>query len=169
MTLQIEITKRLDNSGALRCTRQDGSVTWQKHDKHAVHFALHDLTHYAVETTLGYTLGFFGLIAGGWDIEDTTSKGSRGPLPPEALEVEQMVGLFDTERGSGVLWTTDEFNQYAPRPLTLAEIQNVRAARGRWFHEWFALPAEGTLKLTFELPGALPGNQNKSRRKGNRQ
>jgi len=52
--LRVEITKRADGAGVLRCVRDDGSVTWQKHDRHAAFFALHDLTHYAVETT---TLG----------------------------------------------------------------------------------------------------------------
>ena len=70
----------------LRCVRADGSLTWQKQtDRHAAFFALHDLTHFAVETTLGYARGFFGLIAEGWDFEDTGGKGARGPLPPEAI------------------------------------------------------------------------------------
>jgi hypothetical protein len=62
-------------------------------------------THYAIETTLGCRQGFFGLIASGWDIEDTTGKGARGPVPEQTAEVESLVGLFDSERGSGVLWT----------------------------------------------------------------
>ena len=73
--LKIEIVKQPDGAGVLRCTRKDGSVTWQKQTKHAAHFALHDLTHYAVESTLGCRQGFFGLVAEGWDIEDTTGKG----------------------------------------------------------------------------------------------
>ena len=76
--LQIEIVKQPDGAGVLRCVRQDGSVTWQKQTRHAAHFALHDLTHYAVETALGYRRGFFGLIAEGWDVDDTTGKGARG-------------------------------------------------------------------------------------------
>jgi hypothetical protein len=51
--MKVEIVKRADGAGVLRCTRADGSVTWQKQEKHGVHFALHDLTHFAVETTLG--------------------------------------------------------------------------------------------------------------------
>ena len=87
--LRIEIAKRADRAGVLACTRADGSQTWQKQStRTAAHFALHDLTHYAVESTLGYENGFFGLIASGWEIEDTTGKGARGPLPPEAVEVE---------------------------------------------------------------------------------
>src|ERR1700733_6609574 len=102
--LRIEIVKQPDGAGVLRCTRQDGSVSWQKQTRHAVHFAAHDLTHFAVETVLGYRRGFFGLIAEGWEVEDTTGKGARGPIPEEAGEVEKIVGLFDSERASGMLW-----------------------------------------------------------------
>jgi len=133
----IQITKRADGGGVLRCVRGDGSVTWQKQGRHAPFFALHDLTHFAVESILGYRRGFFGLIAEGWDLEDTTGKGAHGPLPAEAVEVEGIVGLFDAERGSGSIWTMEEFNQFAalkasasekpPRQLTSEEI---RARKG---------------------------------------
>jgi len=149
--LKVEIVKQPDGSGVLRCTRQDGSSTWQKQTKHAAHFALHDLTHYAVETSLGYGRGFFGLITEGWDVDDTTGKGARGPLPAEAVEVERIVGLFDSERASGALWTREEFNEFAPRKLTDAEIQSVRAQRGTLFQQWFATAPGQTLELTFSL------------------
>jgi hypothetical protein len=51
--LRIEIVKRVDGGGVLRCTRADGSVVWQKQSRHAAHFALHDLTHFSVETASG--------------------------------------------------------------------------------------------------------------------
>jgi len=70
--LQIEISRRADGAAVLRCTREDGSFTWQKQAKHGAHFVLHDLTHYAVETALGYRRGFFALIAEGWEPDDTT-------------------------------------------------------------------------------------------------
>ena len=70
--LRIQITKRPDGNGVLRCVRADGSVTWQKQERHAAFFALHDLTHFAVESTLGFRRGFYGLLAEGWDVEDTT-------------------------------------------------------------------------------------------------
>lgn len=152
--LRIEIFKQPDGAGVLRCTRADGSVTWQKQTKHAAHFALHDLTHYAVETTLGCRQGFFGLVAEGWDIEDTTGKGKRGTLPAEALEVERIVGLFDSERGSGALWTCDEFNEHAPRRLSQEDIQRVRALRSELFQRWFATPAGQKLELAFQPAAA---------------
>jgi hypothetical protein len=147
--LQIEIVKQPDGAGVLRCTRQDGSVTWQKQTRHAAYFALHDLTHYAVETALGYRRGFFGLIAEGWDVDDTTGKGERGALPAEAVEVERIVGLFDAERGSGVLWTSEEFNEFAPRALTDAEIESVHALRAGLFHQWSEVAAGQKLALEF--------------------
>lgn len=149
--MQIEISRHPDGAVTLRCTRQDGFTTWQKQTRHAAHFVLHDLTHFAVETVLCYQAGFFGLIAGGWSIEDTTGKGARGPLPAEAVEVERIVGLFDSERGSGVLYTSDEFNQYSPRPLIDPDVRRVRSLRADLFRKWFAVAPGQKLELTFEL------------------
>jgi hypothetical protein len=148
--VQIEIAKQPDGSGVLRCIRLDGSVTWQKQTKHAAHFALHDLTHFVVETVLGYRRGFFGLIAEGWGVEDTKGKGGRGVLPAEAIEVEKIVGLFDSERASSALWGAEEFNTFAPRTLTDAEIQKVRARRSVLFHQWSAIAPGQKLELKFE-------------------
>jgi hypothetical protein len=148
--LQIEIAKQPDGAGVLRCIRQDGSVTWQKQTKHAAHFAVHDLTHFAVETVLGYRRGFFGLIAQGWDLDDTTGKGARGVLPAEAIEVEKIVGLFDSERASSVLWSAEEFNTFAPRALTDAEIQKVRALRSVLFRQWSSIAPGQKLELKFD-------------------
>ncbi|HYL77272.1 MAG TPA: hypothetical protein VEU96_23870 [Bryobacteraceae bacterium] len=159
--LRIEITKRADGAGVLRCVRADGSVTWQRQDRHAAHFALHDLTHFAVESTLGTRRAFFGLIAEGWEIEDTTGKGARGPLPGEALEVERIVGLLDAERASGAITSTEDFNNFrvtesgSPRrSLTDEELQAIRARRAELFSQWSVLPAGGTLELEFRT-GAL--------------
>jgi hypothetical protein len=149
--LRIAITKKPDGSGALSCTRADGSVTWQNRDKHAAFFALHDITHFAVETLLGFQSGFFGLIAGGWDIGDTTGKTARGYLPDEALAVEQIVGMLDSERAGGAIWTADEFNGTVAmkRPVTDAEWIAIRSRRAELFRRWHAVPPGQKLQLTF--------------------
>jgi hypothetical protein len=159
--VRVQITKRADGAGVLRCVRDDGSATWQKQtDRHAAFFALHDLTHFAVETTLGYRRGFFALIAEGWEIEDTTGKGSRGALPFEAGEVEQLVGLFFAEGASGVIWTVDEFNEFATmnavRKLSFDEIVRVKKKRSELFQRWFAIAPGATLELTYEQATAAP-------------
>jgi len=149
--LSIQMAKRADGAGVLSCVRGDGSRTWQKQNsKTAAHFAFHDLTHYAVETTLGYRRGFFGLISEGWEIEDTTGKGARGALPAEVLEVEGIVGMFDRERGSGVMWTADEFNQYSPRPLSQEELIAVRACRADLFRRWSEVAVGAKLELAID-------------------
>ena len=149
----VEITKRADGAGVLRCTRDDGSLTWQKQtDRHAWFFALHDLTHFAVETALGVRRGFFGLVAEGWEIEDTTGKGARGPLPEDATSIERLVGLFDSELASGAMWTLEEFQEFggpAARSLTLEQIAAIRERRGELFQRWSAVPVGEALRLEF--------------------
>ena len=157
----IEFAKRKDGDTLLRCLRDDGSSTWQRNeDQHAVFFPVHDLTHYAVETELGYRLGFYGLIAEGWDIAETTGKTPRGALPNEALEVEYLVSAFSAERASGDAATADEFNRLAatfarakgmpePRKLSDDELARVRSAFNELAMKWRALPAGETLRLEF--------------------
>ncbi len=148
--LKIQIQKRADGGGVLRCTRANGSVTWQKQTaRHAAHFALHDLTHFAVESGLGFKRGFYGLIAEGWEIEDTTGKGARGRLPEEATDVERIVGLFDTERAGMVIYTAEEFNEHSPRPFEDEDLARVRKLRSELFTKWFAVETGGSLDLQF--------------------
>ena len=57
--MRIERAKRHDHQGVLTCYREDGTTSWQKQSRHAAYLAHHDLTHFTVETTLGYEKGFF--------------------------------------------------------------------------------------------------------------
>jgi hypothetical protein len=145
--LRIEIVKRTDGRTVLRCTRADGSVTWQRLGGAQVgFFPMHDLTHVAVEQSLGATQAFFGLVAIGWDIEETTGMGSHGPLPEEARFVERLVGMLDVERGTGSRWTAEAFaTQIAaadPRLAARAEaftdmqLDAIRARRADLFQRW---------------------------------
>jgi hypothetical protein len=159
--VKIQFTKRKDGGALLRCVRDDGSATWQRQDDNrAAFFPFHDLTHYAVETELGFSRGFYGLIAAGWEIADTTGKGPRGPLPNEALEVEYMVGALGAERSGGAVSTAEEFNQLAatfahprgmpqPRALTDEESARVRTRIDELFAKWRTLPQGATLELAF--------------------
>lgn len=158
--MRIEIEKRPDGSGVLRCIRADGSITWQKQKNYSAYFALHDVTHFAVETTLGYRRGFFGLLAEGWDMADIGGKGARGKLPDEAIEVERIVGLFDRERASKAIWSAEEFNAFAPRILSEDEIASVRSTRTELIRRWSRVLPGGKLELKFGPDGhpALAGS-----------
>lgn len=159
--LLIRLTKRADGSAVLHCVRADGSASWQRqHGRQGAFFPLHDLTHFAVESELSLRSGFYGLVAQGWDIEDTTGKSARGPLPPEALAVEHLVGAFDLERAGSVVWTAPELNEQAvafaatrglplPRSLTDDDLSRIRARARALLERWTALDAGGTLELSF--------------------
>lgn len=159
--MRIQFTKRNDGAVVLHFVRLDGSITGKRYDKHGVFFSHHDLTHFAVETTLGFEQGFYGLIAAGWDIPDTEGRGPRGKPPAEAILVEHIVGLFSGERvGGNPPLTAAEFNAQldammesknigAGRKFTEAEL-NASRQRIRELHDrWAAVPNGGTLELTF--------------------
>ena len=107
-------------------------MTWQRQNaRHAAHFAPHDLTHCTVETT---------------------SKGSRGPIPPEAGATETIVGMLDAERASGKYWSpaeVQEFGSEAARQLAQEQITTIRKRRSELFEQWSAIPPGGVLELRF--------------------
>ena len=152
--MEVEIVRRADGGGVLRCKRSDSSVTWQKQGRHAAFFAVHDLTHFAVETTLGFRLAFFGLIDDGWEIEETDGKGSRGALPLEAMVAESIVGLLDAERASAAEWSVKEFNEARAQFEALKEedLARIRDRRRQLFKQWSAIEAGSALKLVWETP-----------------
>jgi hypothetical protein len=162
--LLIRIKKNKDGSASLACVRADGSTTWQRQDGQlGAFFPPHDLTHYAIETVLGYRNGFYGLIADGWEISDFNTPFPRGKLPWEAREVEALVGALDVDRMTGELRSSADVNEQvrftlsrdksasgAARQLTDAELACVREVRGGVLTRWSALEPGGTLELPFD-------------------
>jgi hypothetical protein len=161
--LKIRLKRRSDGSAALTCERADGSVTWQRQEGSiGMVFPSHDLTHYAVETALGYYHGFFGLVADGWDISDFAAPWSRGPIPREALEVELIVGLLDMQRLMNADWTVSELleqgklyvasrgkNAQLPE-LTDEMLARVLEQRRSVFSRYAAIAPGQTLELVFD-------------------
>jgi hypothetical protein len=160
--LLIRIKKNKDGSASLACVRSDGSTTWQRQDGQlGAVFPPHDLTHYAIEKTLGYDRAFYGLIAEGWDVADFGTPWRRGPPPEQAREVEALVGAFDLERMTGQRSSAAELNEQvrfaleragmsAPaRQLTDDELSRVRQLRADIFARWSAVEPGSTLELEF--------------------
>jgi hypothetical protein len=160
----IRIKKGADGRTALSCTRADGTTTWQRQEGgQAAFFPRHDLTHFAVETTLALRQGFYGLVSAGWDFSDFGAPWPRGRLPFEAVVSETVVGLFDLERSAGNLLTADDFNGrlaelYAEndlpqqRQLTEEDLARVRQKRAEVFAKWDAVPPGNALEIPFETP-----------------
>jgi hypothetical protein len=165
--MRVQFTKRNDGNVVIQFYRPDGSTTWRRYDKHAVFFSYHDLTHFAVETTLGFQHGFYGLIAGGWNITDTEGKGPRGKPPLESVLVEHVVGLFSSERvGGNPPLTGAEFNKQlretaanngipVEREFTEPELTTTRGRIRELHDRWAAVPSGGSLELSFEICSLL--------------
>jgi hypothetical protein len=161
--MMIRIKKKTDGDAALSCERADGTVTWQRQEGQLGRFfPLHDLTHYAVESVLGFREAFYGLIASGWNIADFSGTGLQQRLPPQALLAETLVAFFDLERRTGERGDAEGFNEhlathYAERRMTLPsfritddQIASIRASTAELFDHWDALPPGETLELPFE-------------------
>ncbi len=160
--LRIQLKKGRDGPPTLTAIRADGSCTWSR-----VHrfFPLHDLLHYAVETTLGFHQAFFGLLAAGWALEDFAAPQGRARLPAEAGWAENIVGLLDQERATGTAYDAATFNaglraalvsQGWPlyRELAEAELTAIRDTHRALAARWAALPPGRHLELVFAPAGS---------------
>lgn len=164
-TLVIRLKKNRDGAASLSCTREDGTVTWQRQGgASAGFFPKHDLTHYAVESVLELRDGFFGLVAAGWDIGDFGTPWPRGPLPQGGVVAELIVGLLDLERASGERYRAEEYREkvseyHAARGIRCevqlddAQLDRIRSLRAELCARLDATPPGESLELTFAVPG----------------
>lgn len=146
----IHLKKGNDGPATLACVRADGSRTWAR-----LHpfLPVHDLTHCAVESVLGFDQAFFGLVGSGWEIDDFARPGAARRLPPQALRAERIVGVLDLERASGRRYEVAEFNASAPGdpPLTAEQLAAIRALRDELHGRWLALTPGQTLDVPFPV------------------
>lgn len=162
--MRVQIKKGRDGRSTLTCVRADGSRTW-----HQVHpfFPVHDLTHFAVESVLGFRAAFFGLVASGWDLDAFADRARRARMPDEAVWAETIVGVLDLERGQQRMFDPSEFRdavnaalagQGRPpfRPLAAGELARIRTVRGGLRHRWLALAPGETLDLAFPVSAEAP-------------
>lgn len=158
--MHIRLKRGRDAASTLSCVRADGSRTWAQ-----VHpfFPRHDLTHYAVESVLGLTEAFFGLVASGWDLDAFAHPGAARRLPPEALLAEHVVGLLDRERAMPEPMLAGAFNEalraahpdavaHPAIPIDGAALDRIRTLRDTLTAQWEAVPPGASLELAFPAP-----------------
>lgn len=94
VTLLIRL-KKVRDGVVLTCLRSSGEAAVQRTGQGGF-FALHDLLHYAVETTLGCREAFFGLMSDGWSFETFSDRNDPRyrSVPAEALVVEHLVNIL---------------------------------------------------------------------------
>ena len=160
--MRIRFQKGKDKPSTLRCLRDDGTETWTTL-KSITPF--HDLTHYAVETTLEYWGAFYGLIAAGWNIDDFTTRGVDGSfpaMPDEAMQAESLVILLQGEVVSekeqqdlvalaGA--SCSAHNVRAPE-VSPAQLAAVRARIRSCYEQWDRLMPGEMLELAFPVAEA---------------
>jgi hypothetical protein len=156
--LKVRFTRGKDKKDVLAVVREDGSQSWQ-HQQPGI--PVHDLTHFAVESTLQLKNGFYGLLAQGWDITRLTDRDVRASLPREGLWTEFVVGLVQTERLAPEPLSALEFNnllnkekqnsglQY-DRELTDEELSRIRQTFLDLYLRWRLLKPGESLSLEFD-------------------
>jgi hypothetical protein len=155
--LKVRFTRGKDKKDVLVVVRADGSQSWQ-HQQPGI--PVHDLTHFAVESTLGLKNGFYGLLAQGWDITRLIDRDVRSILPPEGLWTEFVVGLVQTERLGPEPLSATEFNEQLEkqkanfglkyeRCLTDDELAGIRQTFLDTYSKWRVLQPGESLYLIF--------------------
>ena len=159
--LTFQLRKRADAKSQLVLTREDGSHTIGTIGPADGYGPVHDLTHYAIEQTLGLSEGFLGLCASGWEIADFEVKGTAARLPREAVFAEFAAGELSrqllTRQVTSLedfLWAVDLSMKQQPgtldRPhITQEQFDSIHALIAAEWKRWREVPANGTLELTF--------------------
>ena len=162
MSVQISFQKGRNKPDTLSVRRLDGSVTWSQGQAGP---AYHDLAHYAVETIMQTTHGFFSIIDQGYAIDDFVLPRHRRPdalkgvnLPVEAMQVEYVVnriqlehfdGATDPDFLSSLQQALAEKDLPFPERLTDGMVQQIRDRYRALVRQWDDLPPGETMTLDF--------------------
>lgn len=155
----ISITKNIGKPHVIRYKRDNGSDTWMTTDEF---FVRHDLSHYAIEKTLGYHTAFMGMLNNGMDIRDFEDRAKRLqiPLTAEAVYSENMANLFLMEIAQGEL---EDFNRvvadafvnmgtpFPPVQLSPDQLTAIRHLLGQLLKTWNDLPDGQTMTLDLQI------------------
>ena len=151
--MKIEIRKYSSKPNMLVCVREDGSTAWQSYGNQSNFFPYHDLTHFVVETELGFWEGFYGMISAGRSIEETGVD-----VPDGAQVAESLAGLLSTVGAQGAM-TFEEVKAVVDQqladiglpPVELSEVQLsiVRTRCAELFLQWQELEDGDSLRLDF--------------------
>lgn len=156
----IHLHKGLGTADRMVCIRDDGSMYEETLSMGCVQ---HDLSHYAVETTLGYTDGVWGMLARGHRINDYGQ-------PAEAHGIALSTTSYHAEYLSTLVQSAIYTGQVAPAYVDMlraaasasalpfpdlpapARLQAAIARAQALHHQWLTLPPGQA--LTLEFPAA---------------
>lgn len=153
--MRIRLVKRKDGRHRSTYHRNDGSETWQLSDDF---FIRHDLSHYAIEKTLGFKTAFYGMVNGGIEPADFLDRQKREAmkLTPEAFSAESMANLFLMDFFQGKVADFNGLQKETMRTsfpqseffeLTNEEVENIRTLLQELLNRWQQLPPNGVIDL----------------------
>lgn len=150
----IRLKKADRGSAALSYIRADGSSTWQKATPY---FAMHDLMHFAVESTLGYQHAFLGLLASGKDLRDFETNAKHW-LPQEAHWAEIITGQLQGAQSGAVPidQIVDAVNSacdalLVPRPHFSRELaERILDLHAQLMMQWHQLPQGEAMEVVWQ-------------------
>jgi len=155
----LKLTKNNNKLHIIKYIRDNGTTTWMYGDDF---FVRHDLSHYAIEKTVGFTTAFNGMINNGMDINDFEDREKRNAMhiTDEAWYAENMANLFLMEMAQGQL---DDFNavqqdafaslqtQFSKITLAGGMINRIRTCLLELLQKWDELPASETIELPISV------------------
>lgn len=159
--LTFELKKRADARAQLVLIREDGSHTLGTIGPSDGFGPVHDLTHFAIESTLGLDEGFLGMCASGWEIADFEVKGTAHRLPREAVFAEIAAGelsrqliMRQVSSLEDFLWAIDlsltkQAEGFARPDISEAQFATILARINEEWARWRALAPNGTLQLSY--------------------
>jgi hypothetical protein len=157
--VKLQFVKNEGKPHVIRYYRDDGTQTWMQADDF---FIRHDLSHFAVESTLGYKTAFYGMINAGTELSDFTDREKRAALvlTREAVHAESLANLFLMDLSQGRVEDFDKMQQQAmttsfsgtqPVSLSHEQINAVRKALSGLLLQWRKLSAGQSLLLEIAL------------------
>ena len=155
----IQLTKNRTKPHIIKYIRDNGTETWMYSDDF---FVRHDISHFILESVLGYHTAFNGMINQGMDIRDFENKEKRAALTvtDEAYYAENLANLFLIELAQGefndfnriqqdafVSWNT----RFPVIFLANDKIAQIRTQLRKLLHQWEVLPEGEKMELIFEV------------------
>lgn len=156
--MKLQITKNNGKPHVILYKRDDGTETWMQADDFFVH---HDLSHFALEKTLGYKMAFMGMLSNGMEINDFENREKRKQIAitEEAVYAENMANFFLMETAQGNFENFNKILQDSFKRMNTSlsapflsekEILSIREYLKQLIAEWKELPAGERIYLDYE-------------------
>jgi hypothetical protein len=157
--VKIQIKKRGNSKHIISYVRDGLEAYWIEADNFLV---LHDLCHFAIETTLGYKTAFWGLVNSGINPSDFEDKKKRDRLnlSNEAWYAEHLANLFLIEYSQGAFENINEvFKQcmiehnpnIAMKQFSDTDIAAIRTSLYHLIDNWNMVEEGNFFSLEFKI------------------